>query len=110
MTTEKSAADAPTGLRFLLRTLRYRNYRLFFIGQGISTIGTWMQRIALGWLVYRITGSKVLLGTVFFATLFPALIVAPLAGVLSDRWDRRKIIIMANIFAALQALALALLT
>ena len=110
MATETPAAEASNGLRFVLRAFRYRNYRLFFVGQGISFIGTWMHRIAMSWLVYRVTGSKTLLGTVIFASLFPAFLLAPFAGVLSDRLDRRKIIIVANTFAALQALSLALLT
>jgi len=75
-----------TGLRQVFRALNNRNYRLFFFGQGVSLIGTWMQTIAQGWLVYRITHSPFLLGMVGFASQLPLLLLTPLAGVLSDRW------------------------
>jgi MFS family permease len=81
-----------TGLTSIIRALRHRNFRLFFGGQGISLIGTWMQRIALGWLVYRLTNSPFLLGFVGFAGQIPAFLLAPLAGVLADRWNRQRIL------------------
>ena len=71
------------------RALRHRNFRLFFGGQTISLVGTWMTRIATAWLVYRLTKSALLLGTVSFVGQIPTFIFAPLAGVLVDRLDRR---------------------
>ena len=94
----------------LTRALRHRNYRLFFGGQSVSLIGTWLTRIATSWLVYRITGSELLLGVVGFASQVPMLILAPFAGVLVDRWDRHRILVITQILSALQSLALAVLT
>jgi MFS family permease len=79
-------------LRQILRALRSRNYRLFFAGQGISLLGTTMQQIALGWYVYRLTGSQVLLGTIGFLNQIPGIILSPIAGVLSDRIDGRRVL------------------
>jgi len=95
---------------FFLRALRYRNYRLFFSGQSISLIGTWMTRIATSWLVYRLTGSAWLLGIVGFAGQFPTFLLAPLAGVWVDRMDRHKILVVTQVLAMLQSFALAILT
>jgi len=92
------------------RALRHRNYKLFFFGQGMSLIGTWMQRIALGWLVYRLTGSEMLLGVVGFAGQIPTFLIAPFAGVLADRTDRRKLLVVTQVLAMLQAFVLAGLT
>jgi hypothetical protein len=72
----------PAGARSIGRALRHRNYRLFFSGQSISLIGTWLTRVATSWLVYRLTGSALLLGVLGFAGQIPTFIVAPLAGVL----------------------------
>jgi MFS family permease len=94
------------GLRIIFRSLKYRNYRLFFSGQGISLIGTWMQRIAMPWLVYHITGSAFLLGVVGFAGQIPTFLLAPVAGVLTDRWNRYHVLIATQVFAMLQALIL----
>src|SRR5687767_7671684 len=91
----------------ILRALRSRNYRLFFSGQSISLVGTWMTRVATGWLVYRLTGSAVLLGTVAFAGQVPAFFLAPLAGVLVDRWDRHRTLVITQIVSMLQSFALA---
>ncbi len=91
----------------LLRALRSRNYRLFVAGQGISLIGTWMQQVAMSWLVYRITGSAILLGVVGFSSQIPTFLLAPLAGVLADRLNRRIILIVTQILAMLQAAVLA---
>jgi MFS family permease len=88
------------------RALAHRNYRLFLIGQGVSFIGTWMQQVALSWLVYDMTRSAFLLGVVAFAGQIPTFFVAPVAGVLSDRWNRRRTLIVTQIVAMLQALAL----
>ena len=90
-----------------MRALRSRNYRLFFSGQSISLIGTWMTRVATGWLVYRLTGSSVLLGTVSFAGQAPAFFLAPLAGVLVDRWDRHRTLVVTQILSMLQSFAIA---
>ena len=95
--------------QIIFRSLRYRNYRLFFSGQIISLIGTWTQQIALPWLVYRLTGSAFLLGVVGFASQIPAFLLAPLAGVMSDRWNRRYILITTQTLAMIQALSLGLL-
>jgi MFS family permease len=89
------------------RALRHRNFRLFFAGQGISLIGTWMTRIATAWLVYRLTKSSLLLGTVSFAGQIPTFLLAPLAGVLVDRLDRRQVLVWTQTISMLQSLALA---
>lgn len=94
---------------FIFRALRSRNYRLFFGGQSISLIGTWMTRVATGWLVYRLTGSAVLLGTVSFAGQVPAFFLGPIAGVLVDRWDRHRTLVVTQTISMLQSFALAAL-
>jgi MFS family permease len=93
-----------------LRALRYRNYRLFFSGQSLSLIGTWMQQVALGWLVYRMTDSAFLLGLVGFSSQIPTFILASFAGVLADRYNKHKIIIATQTLAMIQAFILAFLT
>jgi MFS family permease len=90
--------------------LRARNYRLFFLGQGISLVGTWMQSVALSWLVYRLTGSGLMLGLVGFAGQIPVLVLAPLAGVLADRWRLRRVLVITQSLALAQATVLAVLT
>jgi MFS family permease len=92
------------------RALRHRNFRLFFSGQSISLIGTWMTRVATSWLVYRLTGSALLLGVVGFAGQIPTFLLAPFAGVLVDRLNRRKMLVWTQALAGLQSLALAVLT
>ena len=92
------------------RALRHRNFRLFFGGQSISLIGTWMTRIATSWLVYRLTGSALLLGTVSFAGQIPTFLVAPFAGVWVDRLDRRQVLVWTQTLSMLQSLSLAALT
>jgi MFS family permease len=92
------------------RALRHRNFRLFFTGQSISLIGTWMTRIATSWLVYRLTGSALLLGVVGFAGQIPTFILAPFAGVLVDRVNRRKLLVWTQVLAGIQSLAMAALT
>jgi MFS family permease len=99
----------PTTLADPFRALRVRDFRLFFVGQGISLIGTWMQRIALAWLVYQLTGSALLLGAVAFAGQFPSALLAPFGGALADRWSRHRIVIATQSLAAIQALLLAAL-
>src|SRR5580765_3462045 len=94
----------------LLRALRHRNYRLFFAGQGLSLVGTWITRIATSWLVYRLTGSALLLGIVGFCGQIPTLFLAPVAGVFVDRWDRHRVLVITQVLSMLQSLALGLLT
>jgi MFS family permease len=90
--------------------LRHRNFRLFFGGQTISLVGTWMTRVATGWLVYRITGSALLLGTVSFAGQIPTFLLAPFAGVWVDRLDRRQVLVWTQALSMVQSLALAAMT
>jgi MFS family permease len=92
------------------RALRHRNFRLFFAGQSISLIGTWMTRVATSWLVYRLTGSALLLGVVGFAGQIPTFVLAPFAGVWVDRLDRRNLLVWTQALAGVQSLALAALT
>ena len=92
------------------RALRHRNFRLFFGGQTISLVGTWMTRIATAWLVYRLTKSALLLGTVSFAGQIPTFIFAPIAGVIVDRHDRRRVLVWTQTLAMVQSLLLAWLT
>jgi len=93
-----------------LRALQYRNFQLFFSGQLISLIGTWMQNVAQAWLVYRLTGSSVLLGAVSFAGQIPVFLFAPPGGIVADRFDRRKVVIATQSASMLLAFALAALT
>ena len=93
----------------LLRALKHRNYRLFFAGQTLSLVGTWITRIATGWLIYRLTGSALLLGVVGFCGQIPTLFLAPIAGVFVDRWDRHRVLVITQTLAMLQSLALAVL-
>ncbi len=97
-------------VKFVLRALRHRNYRLFFGGQAVSLVGTWMQQIAMSWLVYRLTDSPFLLGVVGFASQIPALLLSPIAGVCADRWNRYHLLIATQSLASVQAFILALLT
>ncbi len=92
------------------RSLRHRNYRLFFAGQLISLVGTWVQIVAQSWLVYRLTGSETLLGLVGFAGQIPIFLFAPFGGVLADRSDRRRVLVATQTASLLAALGLALLT
>jgi MFS family permease len=97
------------GLKTALRAFRYRNYRLYFGGQGVSLTGSWMQQVAMGWLVFRLTGSSFYLGVVAFFAQVPVIFMSPLAGVLADRWDRMRIMLVAQVLAMVQAFVLALL-
>jgi MFS family permease len=85
------------------------HYRLFFAGQSISLIGTWMTRIATSWLVYKLTGSALLLGVVGFAGQIPTFLLSPFAGVLVDRWNRHRLLVVTQVLAMLQSLALGVL-
>ena len=90
-------------LLFAVRALRYRNFRLFITGQSISLVGNWMQQVAMGWLVYRLTNSAFLLGLVAFGAQGPSFLLAPFAGVLADRLNRRRMIIGAQVVMMIQA-------
>lgn len=94
----------------VFRALRYRNFRIFFLGQSVSLVGTWMQYVAMSWLVYKMTGSAFMLGVVGFASQIPTFILSPFTGVLADRHNRHKILILTQVLALLQALILAILT
>jgi MFS family permease len=89
-----------------LRALRHRDFRWFFVGQGVSQMGTWLQMIATSWLVYHLSGSTLLLGVAAFAQQIPFLVLAPVAGVFVDRFDRRRLLMVTNSIAALQASAM----
>lgn len=96
-------------IKQVFRALRYRNYRLFFTGQSISLVGTWMQQVAMSWLVYRLTNSALLLGVVGFVGQIPNLLLTPIAGVIADRYNRHRILIITQILAMLQAGILSIL-
>ncbi len=93
----------------ILRALAHRNYRLFFVGQSISLVGSWITRVATGWLVYRLTGSAFLLGVVGFWGQIPTLVLSPFTGVFVDRWDRHRLLVITQILSAVQSLLLAAL-
>jgi MFS family permease len=92
------------------RALRHRNFRLFFIGQGLSNVGTWLQQVAMGWLTYRLSGSAWLLGVVAFAANAGVLVFGTWAGVLADRVHRRRALYLTQSLMLLQAVVLAALT
>ncbi len=98
------------GLRLIFRALYSRNYRLFFGGQGISLIGTWMQQIAMSWLIYRMTDSAFFLGLIGFSSQICSFFFSPFAGVVSDRWNRHRILVATQSLSMIQALILAVLT
>jgi MFS family permease len=94
----------------LLRAFRHRNYRLFFAGQLVSLVGTWMQSVALAWLVYRLTGSATVLGLVGFAGQIPVFLLSPVGGAVADRFNRHALLIWTQVASMVLALALAALT
>src|SRR5262249_22103922 len=109
-TTEQSPRS-PSRLKVLSRSLAHRNFRLFFAGQGVSLIGTWMTRVATSWLVFRLTDASVAafwLGVVGFAGQIPTFLLAPVAGVLVDRWRRYSILVATQVLSMIQSLLLAL--
>ncbi|WPB77075.1 MFS transporter [Archangium violaceum] len=109
MAVRGAEGQRESGWRFLLRALAHRNYRLFFMGQSVSLVGTWLTRVATSWLVYRLSGSAWLLGLVMFCGQIPSLVLAPLAGVLVDRWNRHRLLVVTQVLAMLQSFALAVL-
>ena len=98
------------GVAHTLRSLRHPNYRLFFVGQGISVIGSWMQNLGMQWMVYRMTGSAIWLGVVAFSNAIMSFLLGPLAGVAADRFRRRRLVVFSQTLAMLQAAVLAALT
>jgi MFS family permease len=110
--TASSMANPQGRSRFqdMVRSMRYRNFQLFFSGQLISLIGTWMDNVAEAWLVYRLTGSSLLLGAVAFAGQIPIFLLGPLGGFVADRWDRRKIVIATQFSSMILASMLSFLT
>lgn len=102
--------DLNSGFNNIFRSLRYRNYRLFFAGQSVSLIGTWVQRIAMPWLVYSLTDSVFLLGLVSFAGQIPTFLLAPIAGVYTDKFNKYRVLVTTQVISLLQALVLAGLT
>ena len=102
--------SSATSLSATIRALKHRNFQLFFSGQLISLIGTWMQSVAQAWLVYRITGSSLKLGAVGFAGQIPVFLVAPIGGIVADRFNRRRVVIATQIASMILALILAALT
>ena len=109
MNPEVPAPSPASGPFRPFRALRHRNFRLYWSGQIVSQIGTWMQIVAQSWLVYRLTDSPLMLGLVSFAPLVPVLPISLLAGVISDRFPRRRLILITEIALLLQALAMAVL-
>jgi MFS family permease len=102
--------ESVAGGRSLLRAFAHRNFRLFFLGQGISLIGTWMQQLAMTWLVYRFSNSAFLLGVVGFSGQIPVFFLSPVVGVLVDRLNRHRLLLLTQTLAMLQAFLLAYLT
>ena len=94
----------------MFRALKYRNFRLFFMGQGISVLGTWMQAVACGWLAYRLTNSPLMLGIVGFSSQAPIFLLGPLGGFLADTGNKRRVLIVTQAISMAQALVLAALT
>ncbi len=108
-TPNSSSTRDTTGFTSLFRALSHRNYRLYFGGQGISLIGTWMQQIAMNWLVYRLSHSALLLGVVGFTSRIPTFLLASFAGVLADRWNRHRILVITQTLSMIQAILFAVL-
>ena len=106
---KSNKSSAVEGFKLIFRSLQYRNYRLFFGGQGISLIGTWMQKLALSWLIYRLTNSAFLLGFVGFTSQIPTFFLGPFSGVVADRLNRLRIIITTQTLYTIQAFVLAFL-
>ena len=109
MSTQQGTGGGLRRLRFALRALRHHNFRLFTAGQTISLIGNWMQQVAMGWLVYRLTNSAFLLGLIAFASQSPVFFLGPFAGVIADRANRHRVVIIMQAAMMLQASVLAYL-
>ncbi len=109
MKSSPGSSHNASGAGSIFRALRHKNYRLFSAGQCISLVGTWMQHIAVSWLTYRLTNSAFMLGLVGFVGQLPTFVISPLAGVLGDRYDRRRMLVMIQSLAMVQAAVLAFL-
>jgi MFS family permease len=116
-TVDVPSAPAPSGAAAgegrasgMFRALRNRNFQLFFSGQIISLVGTWMQTVAEAWLIYRLTGSGALLGVLGFVSQIPIFLLSPLAGLVADRWPRQRVVIATQASSMLLAFTLAALT
>lgn len=105
----KTLLKPKSGIKNTFRSLRYRNFRLYFAGQSVSLVGTWIQRITIPWLVYHLTNSAFMLGVVGFAGQIPTFVIAPYAGVITDRLNRYRLLILTQIAAMVQAFVLAFL-
>jgi len=101
---------APSRIPHTFRALRHRNFRLFIGGQIISLVGTWMQNVAMSWLVYRLTHSELLLGTAWFCSQIAVFALGPLGGIAADRFPRQKVVIVTQTLSMVQAFVLAALT
>lgn len=93
-----------------IRALKHKNFQIYFAGQAVSTLGKWVQQVALAWLAYHLTSSPLLLGAITFLTLVPQLLIGPLAGAWTDRHDKRRLLIIVQSMLAVQSLCLAILT
>jgi len=108
-----TTTPSPSGqsrLPAVFRSLKHRNFRLFFGGQLISLVGTWMQTIAEAWLIYRLTGSSVLLGLLGFVGQIPIFLLSPIGGLAADRWPRQRVVITTQVASMLLGFTLAALT
>src|SRR3982750_4751072 len=108
--TDDDINDFRSRLAMNFRALRHRNFQLFFAGQFISLTGTWMQSVAQSWLVYRLTGSVILLGMIGFASQIPVFLIAPIGGTVADRYNRHRILVFTQCCAMFFAFVLAFLT
>ena len=109
MTMDRTNNIRRGGLKAVIRTLGSRNFRLFFYGQGISLIGTWMQQVAMSWLIYSMTDSAMMLGLINFVARIPIFLTSPFLGVLADRWNRHRIVVVTQSLSMIQALTMAFL-
>lgn len=105
-----ASGGSGVGFGFMLRAFRYRNYRLFFGGQVVSLVGSWITMTATSWLVYRLSGSAFLLGVVGFASQFPSFLLTPFAGIYVDRWNRHRLLVGTQVASMVIAFVLAALT
>ncbi|MFA5972451.1 MAG: MFS transporter [Lentimicrobiaceae bacterium] len=105
----KKIEDISNWFSVMFRTLKYKNYRLFIGGQSLSLIGTWIQMVATTWLVYKITNSAFMLGVVGFSGQIPLFILAPIAGIIADRWNKKRILLVTQSLALVQALVLSVI-
>src|SRR5215510_10044893 len=109
--SERVPAPTPASqIGHTFRALRHRNFRLFISGQVISLVGTWMQNAAESWLVFRLTHSELLLGTTWFCSQIAVFALGPLGGLVADRFPRRKVVIVTQVFLMLQAFVIGFLT